>query len=296
MLQQLADVPMRNDAARPLTIPGARPAMDASAMHASNQSDPRWAAEKSNDGRSGFHASDVAHIATTWKGVVANLETDDCRAKRYATFMLDVWVKSAIEFGDISQAELSRRLTAKLGRSIDRAAVNKLLNGRRALAADEMIATAEMTGYPIPVEDMAGLRKLPKLSFVSAGRLEPSRSISANEIEGWVTASDLPAGDWFALTVSGDSMNRAAPHGSTILVNRSDTDLRDGAFYVFAVEDGDGVTFKRYFSDPERLEPYSYTPDQPTIYLDQPARVVGRVRMALAHLDEIVYFAGHGRK
>lgn len=270
--------------------------MNAGSMYASNHSDPRRAAEKSNDGRSGFHSSDVAHIATTWKGVVANLETDDCRAKRYATFMLDVWVKSAIEFGDISQAELSRRLTAKLGRSIDRAAVNKLLNGRRALAADEMIATAEMTGYPIPIEDMAGLRKLPKLSFVSAGRLEPSRSISANEIEGWVTASDLPAGDWFALTVSGDSMNRAAPHGSTILVNRSDTDLRDGAFYVFAVEDGDGATFKRYFSDPERLEPYSYTPDQPTIYLDQPARVVGRVRMALAHLDEIVYFAGHGRK
>jgi SOS-response transcriptional repressor LexA len=210
--------------------------------------------------------------------------------------MFDEWVKSAIEFGDISQAELSRRLSAKLGRSIDRAAVNKLLNGKRALAADEMIATAEMTGFPIPVEDIAGLRKVPKLSFVSAGRLEPSRSINASEIEGWVTASELPAGDWFALDVSGDSMNRVAPNGSTILVNRSDTDLRDGAFYVFAEEDGDGSTFKRYFSDPERLEPYSYTPDQRTIFLDQPARVVGRVRMAFSLLDDIVQQDGSRRK
>ncbi len=54
------------------------------------------------------------------------------------------------------QAELGRWLTERLGRSIDRAAVNKMLKTdgtARKIAADEMMAIAEITKFPPPLPD-----------------------------------------------------------------------------------------------------------------------------------------------
>lgn len=63
--------------------------------------------------------------------------------------MFAKWAADAVDFVGISQAELGRRLTARLKRGIDAAAVNKIIGGTRALAADEMLAIAEITGYPV---------------------------------------------------------------------------------------------------------------------------------------------------
>jgi hypothetical protein len=50
----------------------------------------------------------------------------------------------------MGQAELARRMTDKLGRSIDRAAVNKMTKGTRDVSADEMLAVMQITGAPLP--------------------------------------------------------------------------------------------------------------------------------------------------
>ena len=64
--------------------------------------------------------------------------------------MFAEWVAGALAYGNISQAECSRRLTEQLRRKIDAAAVNKIVKGTRALAADEMMAISAITGYPVP--------------------------------------------------------------------------------------------------------------------------------------------------
>jgi transcriptional regulator with XRE-family HTH domain len=70
--------------------------------------------------------------------------------------MFAKWIETALHRAGMTQAELGRRLSARLRdldnqpRSIDRAAVNKLTKGRRFLMADELLAIAEITGQPLP--------------------------------------------------------------------------------------------------------------------------------------------------
>ncbi|MEW6438480.1 MAG: XRE family transcriptional regulator [Pseudomonadota bacterium] len=64
---------------------------------------------------------------------------------------MDQWVRKALQHSGMKQAELARRMTDLLGRSIDRAAVNKMtIPGGRNLAADEMIAIGKITDFPLP--------------------------------------------------------------------------------------------------------------------------------------------------
>ncbi len=64
---------------------------------------------------------------------------------------MDQWVRKALQHSGMKQAELARRMTDLLGRSIDRAAVNKMtIPGGRHLAADEMIAIGKITDFPLP--------------------------------------------------------------------------------------------------------------------------------------------------
>ncbi len=81
--------------------------------------------------------------------------------------MLDLWVLEAIKRSGVSQAELARRLTDKLGRSVDRAAVNKMVKGQRDVAADEMLAIADVTGFPVPFASRAPTA--PVVGYVGAG-------------------------------------------------------------------------------------------------------------------------------
>lgn len=61
--------------------------------------------------------------------------------------------------------------------------------------------------------------------------------------------------DLIALEVEGQSMNKYAPDGHYIIVDRSIKDSQDGARVVARWDDS--VTFKVYRSDPVRLEPDS---------------------------------------
>jgi SOS-response transcriptional repressor LexA len=131
--------------------------------------------------------------------------------------------------------------------------------------------------------EFPGLLKVPVISLVSASNLRDQSGVTTADIERWITVADLPAGDWVALGVDGDSMNRVAPDGATILVNRADDRLLDGKFYVFSVRGG-AATFKRYKRNPEMIQPYSTNPDHLPIAVADDLYVFGRARRVITDL------------
>ncbi|MCO5080911.1 MAG: transcriptional regulator [Rhizobiaceae bacterium] len=131
--------------------------------------------------------------------------------------------------------------------------------------------------------EFPGLYRIPVLSWVSASNLREQPGVTAADIERWVQVADLPAGDWIALGVDGDSMNRVAPDGSTIIVNRADDRLLDGRYYVFQ-QGGGAATFKRYKRNPEMMQPFSTNPDHMSIAIADDLYVFGRVRRVITDL------------
>lgn len=136
------------------------------------------------------------------------------------------------------------------------------------------LATAPAKGKTLAV---------PLLSWVSAGRLSENAGVTRANVRKTLLAAGLPKGDWIALEVEGDSMDRIAPPGSIIFVDRSDDRLVAGRYYVFATESGD-ATFKQYRSKPDRLQPYSTNPDHETIHPRTELVVIGRVRRVVNDL------------
>lgn len=125
---------------------------------------------------------------------------------------------------------------------------------------------------------------IPQVSMVSAGNLREQEGVTAADIERWVQVADMPPGNWIALGVEGDSMNRIAPDGSTILVNRADDKLIDGRFYVFSLEGGE-ATFKRYRRRPtEMLQPFSTNPDHVSIPVTGDLYVFGRAKRVITDI------------
>ncbi len=121
---------------------------------------------------------------------------------------------------------------------------------------------------------------VPLVSWVSAGDLAaPDVAIDFDDVPR-LAFTDLPPGDWIALDVSGDSMNRISPHGSRILANRRDRRLVPNACYVIALESGE-ATYKRYRPDPDRFEPVSTNIDHEPIFPEGPMRIIGRVKRSI---------------
>ncbi|WP_315701319.1 MULTISPECIES: XRE family transcriptional regulator [unclassified Bradyrhizobium] len=120
---------------------------------------------------------------------------------------------------------------------------------------------------------------VPLLSWVSAGKLLQAQSVDAalrDDVER-IGVSGLGPGDFFALRVKGDSMNKIAPDGSIVIVNRAEREPIDRKFFIFLADHE--TTFKRFRANPTRLEPYSYNPEHETIYPDHSYfSVLGRVR------------------
>jgi phage repressor protein C with HTH and peptisase S24 domain len=125
--------------------------------------------------------------------------------------------------------------------------------------------------------------RVPLLTWVSAGRMATADGVTPIDVESTLSFVDLPRGDWIALRIDGDSMNRVAPHASVILVNKSEQALQDDRFYVFSTESGE-ATFKRYRSNPFRLQPFSTNPDHETIHPRENMLTVGRVRRVITDL------------
>lgn len=136
-------------------------------------------------------------------------------------------------------------------------------------------------------ENAGDLVRVPLLSWVSAGKLrgDLAQPIPVADVP-LLAFSDLGRGDFFALKVEGDSMDRLSPDGSVIIVNRLDKTLIRGKPYVFAVRGK--ATYKLWESsdDVHRLEPYSFNPAHKAIFpkRDGDMEVVGRVRRTMFDL------------
>lgn len=195
--------------------------------------------------------------------------------------MLAQWLKEALAAADMKQAELARRLSKKLGRTVDKAAVNKMTLETRDISGEELLAIADITGYALPGY---ALMKIPVLSFVSAGRLtEMATQVVATDAP-LIVVPGLGPGDFFALQVDGDSMDRLSPEHSVIVVNRENTTLVPGKPFVFSIR-GE-ATYKLWRPTPPRLDPYSTNPSHQPLFVEDADDlvVIGRVRRTLLDL------------
>lgn len=117
---------------------------------------------------------------------------------------------------------------------------------------------------------------VPLISWVSAGKM--SFPDITDETIGHVQEGELdPEGDWIALKVVGDSMDRISPPESVIFVDRKDKVLVPNACYVISNDDGE-ATYKRFRSNPMRFEPVSTNPTHEPIYPSREPLIVGRVK------------------
>lgn len=121
----------------------------------------------------------------------------------------------------------------------------------------------------------------PIIAWVSAGQLMSDSAI--DEAIGSAKAV-LGPGDWIALRVEGESMDRISPPGSIIFVDRSDKRLANGGFYV--IDDGEGQsTYKRFVAGQKmRFEPVSKNQGLKPIYPDNEPTIVGRVKLTMLDL------------
>jgi SOS-response transcriptional repressor LexA len=130
----------------------------------------------------------------------------------------------------------------------------------------------------------AAVELVPLLDWVSAGRLVPPSSQIPLEDARLLPFSDFGRGEFFALRVEGDSMDRVSPHGSIIVVNKAERELVNGRAYVFAVR-GE-ATYKLWHDDPAYLQPFSTNPMHAPIFLKrrEDLEVIGRVRRSVLDL------------
>lgn len=133
----------------------------------------------------------------------------------------------------------------------------------------------------LPADARAGINRVRLISWVSAGKL--TRGEHQDEDLGTVLIGGLPKGDWIALKVEGDSMDRISPPESIIFVNRKDKRLAPNACYVVIDEDGN-ATYKRYRPNPDRFEPVSTNKDIEPIFFTKEPVILGRVRMTLMRM------------
>lgn len=121
---------------------------------------------------------------------------------------------------------------------------------------------------------------------VPAGKLAAPMSQMALDQLPLLIINGLDRGEYIALTVDGDSMDRVSPDGSIIVVNKSDRTLISGKPYVFCHRGR--VTYKLWRPDPARLQPHSTNPVHDPIYIKDKTEaeklVVGRVKRTFLDL------------
>lgn len=150
------------------------------------------------------------------------METDIVATFRYTMDMMNQWVKEALGFAELSQAEATRRLTARFNWPDDRSILNKMTLGKRKIEASEAMQISELTGYPLPLDEdkkTAGIRKVTVAAHIQAGAWSESWEWDDDD-KYEVYVPDDPELRFFKLSAAetrGPSMNRRYPE-RTVLV------------------------------------------------------------------------------
>lgn len=194
----------------------------------------------------------------------------------------------------ISQSELARRL------QVTRSAVAQWESGTTGPSMENLreaalelrvsfdwLATGrgQKTTEPVvATPSLSKIQHIPLLSWVSAGKLTEAGAQIPLQDARILTFSSLGRGDFFALQVAGDSMDRLSPDGSIIVINRADRQLIAGKAYVFS-QRGE-ATYKLWEPEPPHLAPYSTNPAHKPIFVvrKRDLEVVGRVRRTVLDL------------
>lgn len=198
-------------------------------------------------------------------------------------------VERRLEKLDLTHTEASRRATnstetirnwmraASAGK--DQGATVKTLEPVARVLGTTVRWLVEEEGPEEPIEDDGSVQVIPHLSWISAGSMMQD-DVSQVAI-GTIQVSVLSGkGDWIALTVRGDSMDRISPPESLIFVNRKDKALVANACYV--IDDGEGnATYKRYRPDPARFEPVSTNDEHQPLFPDNDPTIIGRVGLSM---------------
>jgi hypothetical protein len=97
------------------------------------------------------------------------------------------WVSQAIKCRGISQTELSRSLQDCGLVTVDKSAVNKLMQGKRKLSAEEMLAISAITKFPMPGHEAIPqpMRETPSKESV-VEKVESSRPTGHTISEAWL--------------------------------------------------------------------------------------------------------------
>lgn len=147
----------------------------------------------------------------------------------------------------------------RLGISVSQ--ISRFESEEREPRRGELRKLADLYEVPVAVlfdEPPAGGVAADLISWVSAGAVMTPEGVQEREDAKKFYDPDLdPSGDWIALRVDGDSMDRISPPDSVIFVNLKDTRLVANACYVIADTETGEATYKRYRPNPERWEPVS---------------------------------------
>jgi SOS-response transcriptional repressor LexA len=157
--------------------------------------------------------------------------------------MLAVWLRDALAARGVGQAEISRLLTDKLGRSIDRAAVNKMVKGTRAISADELLALEQILGVFAPRLSLT----VPVVGCVRAGGELILYDHTQGELDRAPAPPDGGTETTVAAIVQGDSMMGRADDGDLIYYDQrfdGPTDDLIGRLCVAWLADGRVVVKK----------------------------------------------------
>lgn len=183
------------------------------------------------------------------------MEQDAHSPSAYLSRMLSEWLLEALKTTGVSQADLSRYLTLKLKRSIDRAAVNKMTKGTRNIAADEMIEIVRFLAVPPPDQGLATNaskeRELPnaivrdKLSGEAeyiplyghaVGGVDGEFILNGNVLDHILAPPGLSmARGAYAVTCAGESMEPRYFDGETVFVDPV-MRVRKGDFVVAQIK------------------------------------------------------------
>lgn len=158
--------------------------------------------------------------------------------------------------------------------------ISRMERGERNVSLKNLQKMAEALGVaPSELIDQKSVTDVPILSWVSAGAM--ARDDVQQDVIGEIRMHDLdPRGEWIALRVEGDSMDRISPPGSLILVDLTDKALVPNACYIITDSDNQ-ATYKRFRSNPSRFEPVSTNTSHEPIFPDGEPAVIGRVRRSL---------------
>ncbi|MGJ5149830.1 S24 family peptidase [Bradyrhizobium sp. HKCCYLR1023] len=208
----------------------------------------------------------------------------------------------------MQNSELHQRITDRLAslgigaveaatkvEGLERNYIRDFLEGKKlSFSATKLPLVAQALGWTVaelqgtPPRRLSGqsprITMVPLLDRVAAGRLKnPSSQIPVEEVP-LLAFADLGKGEFFALEVEGDSMDRYSPEGSTIIVNKAERELINGRCYVFSLK-GD-TTYKMWRGgENPHLAPYSTNPlNAPIFFKKRDLEVIGRVKRTLLDL------------